>query len=167
MPEDGIIQELNGQAEEHDIDLDHDGDHDREPPLKKPKRFQCHHCQRFFARLEHLQRHERTRKVTAISETSIVDACTRYARETIRLFTMRQQIHSKVGFSSPSVNATDSIQVTSWFATRDSATTPSDGAEMRATTAIVSVDMAPSQLHPRDDRRSTSRPRARYQTQPV
>jgi uncharacterized Zn-finger protein len=27
---------------------------------KKPKRFQCHRCQRMFARLEHLQRHERT-----------------------------------------------------------------------------------------------------------
>ncbi|KAK3329826.1 hypothetical protein B0H66DRAFT_542127 [Apodospora peruviana] len=26
----------------------------------KPKRFQCHRCQRLFARLEHLQRHERT-----------------------------------------------------------------------------------------------------------
>ncbi|KAK0723386.1 hypothetical protein B0T26DRAFT_852999 [Lasiosphaeria miniovina] len=26
----------------------------------KPKRFQCAHCQRLFARLEHLQRHERT-----------------------------------------------------------------------------------------------------------
>ncbi|KAK4160586.1 hypothetical protein QBC43DRAFT_270269 [Cladorrhinum sp. PSN259] len=26
----------------------------------KPKRFQCSRCQRFFARLEHLQRHERT-----------------------------------------------------------------------------------------------------------
>jgi len=30
---------------------------------KKQKRFQCQHCQRLFTRLEHLQRHERTRKV--------------------------------------------------------------------------------------------------------
>ena len=35
-----------------------------EPPLpagkkEKEKRFQCPHCQRMFARLEHLQRHER------------------------------------------------------------------------------------------------------------
>lgn len=29
---------------------------------KKEKRFQCPHCQRLFARLEHLQRHERIRK---------------------------------------------------------------------------------------------------------
>lgn len=29
---------------------------------KKQKRFQCERCQRMFARLEHLQRHERTRK---------------------------------------------------------------------------------------------------------
>ncbi|KAF2201196.1 hypothetical protein GQ43DRAFT_372076 [Delitschia confertaspora ATCC 74209] len=29
------------------------------PPRKKEKRFQCQHCQRLFARLEHLQRHER------------------------------------------------------------------------------------------------------------
>ncbi|KAF2264965.1 hypothetical protein CC78DRAFT_600945 [Lojkania enalia] len=28
-------------------------------PPKKEKRFQCQHCQRLFARLEHLQRHER------------------------------------------------------------------------------------------------------------
>ena len=28
----------------------------------KPKRFQCGRCQRSFARLEHLQRHERTRE---------------------------------------------------------------------------------------------------------
>ncbi|KAH8898468.1 hypothetical protein GQ53DRAFT_417993 [Thozetella sp. PMI_491] len=28
----------------------------------KPRRFQCPRCQRLFARLEHLQRHERTRK---------------------------------------------------------------------------------------------------------
>lgn len=32
------------------------------PAPKKPKRFQCRRCQRLFARLEHLQRHERTRK---------------------------------------------------------------------------------------------------------
>ncbi|ETN38720.1 uncharacterized protein HMPREF1541_06758 [Cyphellophora europaea CBS 101466] len=32
----------------------------QEQPPKKPKRFQCHRCQRMFARLEHLQRHERT-----------------------------------------------------------------------------------------------------------
>jgi len=31
-------------------------------PGKKEKRFQCSHCQRAFARLEHLQRHERIRK---------------------------------------------------------------------------------------------------------
>ncbi|KAH8693219.1 putative early growth response protein [Talaromyces proteolyticus] len=30
------------------------------PPAKRPKRFQCQHCLRLFARLEHLQRHERT-----------------------------------------------------------------------------------------------------------
>lgn len=30
---------------------------------KKEKRFQCPHCQRIFARLEHLQRHERIRKL--------------------------------------------------------------------------------------------------------
>jgi transposase-like protein len=29
---------------------------------KKPKRFLCHRCQRNFARLEHLQRHERIRE---------------------------------------------------------------------------------------------------------
>jgi hypothetical protein len=29
---------------------------------KKEKRFQCSHCQRLFARLEHLQRHERIRE---------------------------------------------------------------------------------------------------------
>ncbi|KAL1985794.1 hypothetical protein VTN96DRAFT_7416 [Rasamsonia emersonii] len=29
-------------------------------PKQKQKRFQCQHCQRLFARLEHLQRHERT-----------------------------------------------------------------------------------------------------------
>jgi hypothetical protein len=29
---------------------------------KKPKRFLCHRCQRNFARLEHLQRHERIRR---------------------------------------------------------------------------------------------------------
>ena len=38
----------------------HDED---QPPPKKPKRFQCIRCQRFFGRLEHLQRHERTRKL--------------------------------------------------------------------------------------------------------
>ena len=32
-------------------------------PGKKEKRFQCPHCQRAFARLEHLQRHERIRKL--------------------------------------------------------------------------------------------------------
>lgn len=36
---------------------------EQSPPLgKKEKRFQCQHCQRLFARLEHLQRHERIRK---------------------------------------------------------------------------------------------------------
>ncbi|KAF2475335.1 uncharacterized protein BDR25DRAFT_382280 [Lindgomyces ingoldianus] len=35
---------------------------DQPPPVgKKEKRFQCQHCQRLFARLEHLQRHERIR----------------------------------------------------------------------------------------------------------
>jgi hypothetical protein len=48
---------------DNDIDLELEGQgQGQEPPLKKPKRFQCQHCQRFFARLEHLQRHERTRK---------------------------------------------------------------------------------------------------------
>jgi uncharacterized Zn-finger protein len=28
----------------------------------KKKRFQCEHCSRLFARLEHLQRHERIRE---------------------------------------------------------------------------------------------------------
>ncbi|KAK5462606.1 hypothetical protein LTS15_002318 [Exophiala xenobiotica] len=52
--------ELNGQDR---IDSQgQDQDQDVEPPAKKPKRFQCHHCQRFFARLEHLQRHERTQR---------------------------------------------------------------------------------------------------------
>lgn len=32
----------------------------QDTPTRKPKRFQCHRCQRLFARLEHLQRHERT-----------------------------------------------------------------------------------------------------------
>ncbi|KEF51298.1 uncharacterized protein A1O9_12648 [Exophiala aquamarina CBS 119918] len=48
---------------DNDLDVELDGQgqgHGHEPPLKKPKRFQCQHCQRFFARLEHLQRHERT-----------------------------------------------------------------------------------------------------------
>lgn len=37
----------------------------QEPSLaggKKPKKFLCRRCQRTFARLEHLQRHERIRK---------------------------------------------------------------------------------------------------------
>lgn len=38
------------------------GDEEARPTPKKPKRFQCRRCQRLFARLEHLQRHERTRK---------------------------------------------------------------------------------------------------------
>ncbi|GME48651.1 Transcription factor [Neofusicoccum parvum] len=37
--------------------IEHD---DARPAPKKPKRFQCRRCQRLFARLEHLQRHERT-----------------------------------------------------------------------------------------------------------
>ncbi|KAF4541915.1 uncharacterized protein LTHEOB_8069 [Lasiodiplodia theobromae] len=36
------------------------GDEEARPTPKKPKRFQCRRCQRLFARLEHLQRHERT-----------------------------------------------------------------------------------------------------------
>ncbi len=55
--------ELNGQDRIENQGQDQDRDQDLEPPPKKPKRFQCHHCQRFFARLEHLQRHERTRMV--------------------------------------------------------------------------------------------------------
>jgi uncharacterized Zn-finger protein len=34
----------------------------------KPKRFQCPRCQRRFARLEHLQRHERTRMLPTLPE---------------------------------------------------------------------------------------------------
>lgn len=30
-------------------------------PPKKPRRFECPRCQRQFSRLEHLQRHDRTR----------------------------------------------------------------------------------------------------------
>ncbi|KIW99512.1 uncharacterized protein Z518_11251 [Rhinocladiella mackenziei CBS 650.93] len=54
MLEDAISVELDGQGREQGREQD------QEPPPKKPKRFQCQHCQRFFARLEHLQRHERT-----------------------------------------------------------------------------------------------------------
>jgi uncharacterized Zn-finger protein len=32
------------------------------PAVKKEKRFHCDNCGRSFARLEHLQRHERIRK---------------------------------------------------------------------------------------------------------
>ncbi|KIV87116.1 hypothetical protein PV11_02684 [Exophiala sideris] len=56
MIEDVVNNELNSQ----DQAQDQSQDQDPEPPPKKPKRFQCQHCQRFFARLEHLQRHERT-----------------------------------------------------------------------------------------------------------
>ena len=57
MNEDSFHVDLNG----HELE---DGDPSQEPPSKKPKRFQCKHCQRLFARLEHLQRHERTRMIT-------------------------------------------------------------------------------------------------------
>jgi hypothetical protein len=53
-------------------DLDVELDTGEEPAQKKAKRFQCQHCQRFFARLEHLQRHERTRMIVA-------DLCCCYA----------------------------------------------------------------------------------------
>lgn len=40
---------------------------------KKEKRFQCEHCDRRFARLEHLQRHERIRKSTkAVSASGLM-----------------------------------------------------------------------------------------------
>jgi hypothetical protein len=48
----------NFDVDKIEHDLDDDGG--QEPPPKKLKRFQCKHCQRLFARLEHLQRHERT-----------------------------------------------------------------------------------------------------------
>lgn len=38
---------------------------EQSPAGKKEKRFQCSHCQRMFARLEHLQRHERIRESRA------------------------------------------------------------------------------------------------------
>ncbi|OCT45504.1 C2H2 type zinc finger containing protein [Cladophialophora carrionii] len=53
MTQDSFNVDING----HELEED---DRNQEPPPKKPKRFQCKHCQRLFARLEHLQRHERT-----------------------------------------------------------------------------------------------------------
>ncbi|OAG38010.1 hypothetical protein AYO21_07732 [Fonsecaea monophora] len=52
MTEDIINAEIDGSVLEEE--------RKQEPPPKKPKRFECKHCQRLFARLEHLQRHERT-----------------------------------------------------------------------------------------------------------
>jgi len=46
------MQDMSGSPEDQSAQ--------QEPSNKKPKRFQCHRCQRLFARLEHLQRHERT-----------------------------------------------------------------------------------------------------------
>lgn len=37
---------------------------DKEKEKEKEKRFECSHCQRRFARLEHLQRHDRIREST-------------------------------------------------------------------------------------------------------
>jgi uncharacterized Zn-finger protein len=56
MTQDSFNVDING----HELEED---DRSQEPPPKKPKRFQCKHCQRLFARLEHLQRHERTRMI--------------------------------------------------------------------------------------------------------
>ncbi|KAL2410889.1 hypothetical protein ABEF91_000675 [Exophiala dermatitidis] len=64
MLEDTVTVEINGQHGDgegnRDTDNSKDQEQDQEPPTKKQKRFQCQHCQRLFARLEHQQRHERT-----------------------------------------------------------------------------------------------------------
>lgn len=60
MIEDSFNVEITGPEPD-------DEDQTQEPPQKKQKRFQCKHCQRFFARLEHLQRHERTRMTIVLS----------------------------------------------------------------------------------------------------
>jgi uncharacterized Zn-finger protein len=56
-----MADDLNGLDVNGDVGEEEEED-GQEPPQKKLKRFQCSHCQRCFARLEHLQRHERTRK---------------------------------------------------------------------------------------------------------
>ena len=46
------------------MEADPDTEHTPPAPVgKKEKRFECSHCQRLFARLEHLQRHERIREL--------------------------------------------------------------------------------------------------------
>jgi predicted SAM-dependent methyltransferase len=44
------------------MDADDNTELDAHAPAGKKKRFQCEHCSRLFARLEHLQRHERIRR---------------------------------------------------------------------------------------------------------
>ena len=39
----------------------------------KKKRFQCEHCSRLFARLEHLQRHERIRECVCLNSGHVID----------------------------------------------------------------------------------------------
>lgn len=108
---------------ELDLELDGQG---QEPPLKKPKRFQCQHCQRFFARLEHLQRHERTRESTVpllfgseLTVFVIPDtrekpfACTQCDSKFTRRHVTSAVIHNQAWFQLTP------IQVIYWSATRD------------------------------------------------
>jgi uncharacterized Zn-finger protein len=44
------------------MDADCHVESDTQAQAGKKKRFQCEHCSRLFARLEHLQRHERIRE---------------------------------------------------------------------------------------------------------
>jgi uncharacterized Zn-finger protein len=44
------------------MDADDNIEPDAHAQAVKKKRFQCEHCSRLFARLEHLQRHERIRE---------------------------------------------------------------------------------------------------------
>jgi uncharacterized Zn-finger protein len=44
------------------MDADDNIEPDTHAQAEKKKRFQCEHCSRLFARLEHLQRHERIRE---------------------------------------------------------------------------------------------------------
>ncbi|KAK3985749.1 hypothetical protein QBC44DRAFT_403968 [Cladorrhinum sp. PSN332] len=60
----------------------------------KPKRFQCSRCQRFFARLEHLQRHERTRKPFACNRCE-----SKFTRSDL-LIRHERLSHNKVGEES-------------------------------------------------------------------
>lgn len=66
--------------------------------VKSAKIFQCQRCSRTFARLEHLQRHDRsrTRHPSFTSRDSPTDYDARHKRKAIRMRKMSQIIHPKV-----------------------------------------------------------------------